>query len=161
MNPRISELIDLLNLEPHLGGGALRQFFQAPHLIYLPGCQEARRAMTAAYYLLASGEFDCWHRLAGDEVWNYCEGAPLELFQIKPGEEKFTRKLLGKIGDESRPVAVVPGGYWQMARTTGEYTLVVCTMGPGFEFEDYQQLKDHPEAANTVRDRFPELAAYI
>ena len=161
MNPRVSELIELLALEPHFGGGAIGQVFRSTNQVHLPGSLVTRRAMTSAYYLLAAGEYDCWHRLAGDEVWHYIEGATLELFWIEPGGEQCTRALVGKPEDESRPVAVVPGGCWQMARTMGAYTLVVCTMGPGFEVEDYQPLKAQPEVAMEIQLQFPELAAYL
>lgn len=161
MNPRVSEIIDLLGLEPHVGGGYIRNVFRSENRVHLPGSLAARRAMTAAYYLLAAGEYDCWHRLVGDEVWHYIEGAPLELIWIEPGEERCTRALVGEVGSGSRPVAVVPGGCWQMARTTGAYSLVGCTMGPGFEVEDYQQLKDDPEAAREIAAGFPEFAPFI
>ena len=125
MNPRVSELIDLLELEPHVGGGYVREIFRSASLIHLQGNQEERKALTTIYYLLGAGEYDRWHQLDSDEVWHYYEGAKLELFWIEPGGEKYTRCLMGEVGDESRPIAVVPGGCWQMARTTGEYTLVI------------------------------------
>jgi len=161
MNPRASVLIDLLGLDPHVGGGYIGDVFRSAKLVHLPGSFDTRRAMTSAYYLLAAGEFDCWHRLAGDEVWHFIEGAPMELLWIEPGGEKDTRALLGEVAIESRPVAVVPGGCWQMARTTGAYTLVGCTMGPGFEYVDYQAIKDLPDEAGEFQRRFPEFAVYI
>ena len=129
--------------------------------IHLPDNQEERKAITTIYYLLAEGEYDSWHRVAGDEVWHYLEGAPLELFWIKKGKKKCTHALVGEIWELSRPIAVVPGGCWQMARTTGDYTLVGCTVGPGFEKEDYQLLRDNPEEASEIQSRFPELAEYL
>ena len=161
MNPRVSELISLLELEPHVGGGYIREVFRSTNLIHLPGNREERKASTTIYYLLAVGEYDSWHRLDGDEAWHYYEGAMLELFWIEQGAEKYTRSPIGEVGELSRPVAVVPGGCWQMARTTGEYTLVGCTMGPGFEYEGYQLLRDNLEEANEIRRRFPELAEFI
>ena len=161
MNPRASELINLLDLEPYPEGGYFREVFRSSNLVHLPDNQEERSALTTIYYLLAAGEYDSWHRVAGDEVWHYYEGATLELFWIEQEEEKCTRCLVGGIGKLSRPVAVVPGGCWQMARTTGEYTLVGCTVGPGFEYEDYQLLRDNPEEASEVQRRFPELAEFM
>lgn len=161
MNPRVSELIKQLELETHVGGGYLREVFRSSNQINLPGSQGERRALTTIYYLLAAGQYDCWHRLDGDEAWHYYEGATLELFWIEPGEEKYTLRLVGQVGESSQPVAVVPGGCWQMARTTGDYSLVGCTMGPGFEFEDYRQLKDDSGESDQIRRRFPDLAKYI
>jgi predicted cupin superfamily sugar epimerase len=161
MNPRVSELIDLLELEPHVGGGYVREIFRSANLIHLQGNQEERKALTTIYYLLGAGEYDRWHQLDSDEVWHYYEGAKLELFWIEPGGEKYTRCLMGEVGDESRPIAVVPGGCWQMARTTGEYTLVGCTMGPGFEYDGFRLLRDIPKAASEIQHRFPELAEFM
>lgn len=117
--------------------------------------------MTTIYFLLVAGEHDSWHRVSSDEVWHYYEGATLELFWTEQGAEECTRCLVGEVGGLSSPVAVVPGGCWQMARTTGEYTLVGCTVGPGFEYEDYRLLRDMPEEASEIRRRFPELAEFV
>jgi predicted cupin superfamily sugar epimerase len=161
MNPRVSELINLLDLEPHVGGGYIREIFRSANLVHLLGHQVERKALTTIYYLLGVGQFDCWHRVDSDEVWHYHEGAALELLWIQQGEEKYARCLIGEIEDSNKPIAVVPGGCWQMARTTGEYTLVGCTMGPGFEYESYQLLRDNPEQANMIQHRFPELAEFL
>jgi predicted cupin superfamily sugar epimerase len=45
----------------------------------------------------------------------------------------------------------VPAGWWQAARTTGAYTLVGCTVGPGFEFQDFTLATDQPEIAERFR----------
>jgi predicted cupin superfamily sugar epimerase len=159
MNPRVSELINLLELQPHWGG-YFREVFRSTNLIHLPGAQEERRALTTIYFLMVAGKHDPWHRVVGDEVWHHHEGAPLELFWIEQGGKKCVRSVVGEIGDLRRPVAVVPGGCWQTARTTGEYSLVGCTVGPGFEYEDFQLLRDNPEEASEVQRRFPELAEF-
>lgn len=161
MNSRIPELIDLLKLETHPGGGSIREIYRSSKHVHLPGTLDERSALTTVYYLLAEGEYDCWHRLEADEAWHYIEGDPLELIWFKPGDDELTPRHLGEVGESSSPIAVVPGGCWQMARTTGEYTLVSCMMGPGFEYEDYQQMWDNPEVAQEVQRRFPELAEYI
>ncbi len=161
MNPRASELINLLDLKPYNEGGYFGEVFRSAHSVHLPDDQMERRAMTTIYYLLTAGEYDSWHRLSNDEVWHYHEGAALELIWIEQGAEAYTRSLVGEVGELSRPVAVVPAGCWQMARTMGDYTLVGCTVGPGFEFEDYGLLRDMPKEVSEIRRRFPELAQYL
>jgi hypothetical protein len=161
MNPRASELINLLDLEPHLEGGYFREVFRSTNLVQLPDDQEERRALTTIYFLPVAGEYSCWHRVSKDEVWHYYEGAALELFLTEQAAEECTRCIVGEVGGLSRPVAVVPGGCWQMARTTGEYTLVGCTVGPGFEYGDFRLLKDMPEEAREIQRRFPELAGFV
>lgn len=161
MNQRASELIHLLNLNAYPEGGCFREVYRSSNLVHLPGSQEERRALTTMYYLLHAGEYDSWHRLSSDEVWHYYEGAPLELIWIEPGAGECARRLIGEAGGLSKPVAVVPAGCWQMARTTGEYTLVGCTVGPGFEREDYTLLRDLPEKAGEIQHRFPEFAEFV
>jgi len=161
MNPRVSELIRLLDMKPHVGGGYIREVFRSTTLVQLPDNQEERMALTTIYYLLGEGEYDRWHRVDGDEAWHFHEGAPLDLLWIKKGEEKCSHHVLGDVENGSMPIAVVPVGCWQMARTTGQYTLVGCTMGPGFEYEGYQLLRDHPNAADEIKRHFPEWAEFI
>lgn len=161
MIPRVSELIEQLDLEPHMEGGFFKETFRSRIPALLPGKLKERKALTTIYYLLGAGEYDSWHRLDGDEVWHFYEGAEIELFWIEPGEGKLNRSLLGGIGELSKPVAAVPGGCWQMARTTGDYTLVGCTVGPGFEYEDFELLRDFTEEAERLRILFPELAEYL
>jgi len=68
---------------------------------------------------------------------------------------------LGSVGNETRPSVVVPAGVWQAAKTTGAYTLVGCTVGPGFEFADFSLLADTPDVASRFRARHPDLADLI
>jgi predicted cupin superfamily sugar epimerase len=89
------------------------------------------------------------------------EGAVLELFWIEPGADEYTRCLVAAVGERSRPIAVIPAGCWQTARTTSEYTLVGCDVGPGFEPEDYLLLGLQPAEAVELPRRFPELAEYL
>ena len=160
-DPRASELIRLLRLEPHPEGGYYREVFRSPHFVQLPDDGGERRALTTIYFLLVAGECSCWHRVGWDEAWHYYEGARLELFWIERGAKEYNRRLVGEVGGLSRPVAVVPGGCWQAARTTGEYTLVGCTVGPGFEYEDFRLLREIAEEEGEIRSRFPELAEFV
>lgn len=161
MNPRASELINLLDLEPHPEGGYFREVFRSTNLVQLPESRERRSALTTIYFLLAAGGHSSWHRVGADEVWHYSEGAPLELFWTERGAAEYKRALVGEAGGPGEPIAVVPGGSWQTARTTGEYTLVGCTVGPGFEYEDFRLLRDLPGEADEMRRRFPGLAKYV
>jgi len=87
-----------------------------------------RSALTTIYFLLVEGTFSRWHRVQSDEVWHFYEGGPLEL-TIRDGESVIL--------DEGHRVHVVPARAWQTARPLGAYVLVGCTVGPGFEFEDF------------------------
>jgi len=97
-----------------------------------------RRAFsTAILFLLKAGEMSRWHRVDAAEVWHFYRGAPLEL---RTGKVKT---VLGPdIENDQLPQRVVPPGEWQMARTLGDYTLVGCTVAPGFEFSKFEMAPD-------------------
>ena len=87
---------------------------------------------------------------------------PLELMWLVRGMESLDRRVLGPVSDGgSEPIAVVPAGLWQSARTTAGYSLVGCAMGPGFDYADFALLADRPEEAERVRALHPEHAHLI
>ena len=46
--------------------------------------------------------------------------------------------LLGpNLATGALPQLIVPTGNWQTARTTGDWTLVGCTVSPGFDFAGF------------------------
>ena len=118
-------------------------------------------ALTAIYFLLASGEVSCWHRVRSDEVWHYLEGDPLELQIADPAFEHTTTIILGPYGGVAAPVCVVPAGWWQAARTTGAYTLVACTVGPGFDYDDFVMLRDLPRDVELLESKHPTLIEFV
>lgn len=162
MHPRAAELLRELDLRPHPEGGHFREVFRS-HLRVRPDRAPADRdALTTIYFLLASGERSRWHRVAGaDEAWHFYEGDPLELFWLDPSGARTHHVLLGPVGGGREPVHVVPAGCWQAARPTGAFALVGCTVGPGFEFEDFALLDAHPALAERIRRELPELAELV
>ena len=124
MHPRASELIELLDLKPYREGGYFAEVFRSSVPIRLTTDHEERKALTTMYYLLTAGEYEGWHLLSGDEVWHYHEGDPLELFWIKLEMGSCSGCLLGQAGELSKPVAVVPGGYWRYHQDCPGHQLV-------------------------------------
>lgn len=161
MHPRAAELLRDLDLRPHPEGGHFREVFRS-HLRVRPDRAPAdRAALTSIYFLLAAGEQSRWHRVTSDEAWHFYEGDPLELLWLDPGGARCHRVLLGPVGGGREPVHVVPAGCWQAARPLGAFALVGCSVGPGFEFEDFAMLDAHPEVAARIRRDHPELAGLI
>jgi predicted cupin superfamily sugar epimerase len=119
-----------------------------------------RAALTVIYFLLPAGALSRWHRVRSDEVWQHCEGAPLELLQMPPDGWRLDRTLLGSL-PAHEPMHVVPAQWWQAARTLGEYTLVSCTVAPGFEFNDFELLADQPTLAAEVGRVLPEVFTFV
>jgi predicted cupin superfamily sugar epimerase len=161
IHPRAQELIDRLGLERHPEGGHFAQIFRSADSVSPSDGRAQRRAMTTIYFLLTAGEHSRWHRVVSDEAWHFYEGAPLELRELTPDLGALRMHRLGPYDDTHAPVHVVPAGYWQAARSTGGYTLVGCTVGPGFEFDDFTMLSDLDEISADVRRRHPEAAAWI
>ncbi|NGX96621.1 MAG: cupin domain-containing protein [Candidatus Afipia apatlaquensis] len=71
-----------------------------------------RAVSTAIYFLLARGQTSHWHRVDAVEIWHYHAG--------------------------EQPQAVVPAHAWQAAESTGDWTLVGCTVAPGFDFAKFE-----------------------
>ncbi len=126
------EVIAKLGLSPHPEGGYFLEAFKDDHA---PG---GRAASTAIYYLLRAGQKSAWHRVDAAEVWHYYAGAALELCISSRSEPSQPHMLGSDITNGERPQIVVPRGAWQSARSTGEWTLVGCTVAPGFEFEFFE-----------------------
>lgn len=134
MHPRAAELIATLELAPHPEGGWYRQIFKSNARVVRVADGASRVAVTTIYFLLVEGTFSAWHRVRSDEVWHFYEGDALELLTrtTEAAPPAVTRL------DPSNRVAVVQANDWQAARPLGAYTLVGCTVGPGFEFEDFE-----------------------
>ncbi len=159
MHSRAAELIKLLDMRPHPEGGHYAEVFRSAHRVRVLDRNVERAALTTIYFLLTAGEFSRWHRVDSDEIWHYHEGDAIELLLFD--DQGVRRMPLGPVERATRSTIVVPAGTWQAARTTGAYTLVGCTVGPGFEFADFSLLADAPDAASRLRARHPDLADLI
>ncbi len=124
------EIIARLGLQPHPEGGHFRETFRAP--------DAGRGASTAIFFLLKAGERSHWHRVDADEVWHHYAGAPLELSMSDDGHAVRHRRLGADFGIGETPQIVVPRGVWQAARSLGNWTLVGCTVAPGFDFAGFE-----------------------
>jgi uncharacterized protein len=124
----------LLDLVPHPEGGHFRETFRDDLRI-----EGERSASTAIYFLLARGERSHWHRIEATEVWHFYAGAPLLLETAATQAAAITRITLGPdLTAGERPQAIVPAGTWQAAESLGAWTLVGCTVAPGFEFDRFE-----------------------
>ncbi|MFZ5734477.1 MAG: cupin domain-containing protein [Pseudomonadota bacterium] len=127
-----AEIIARLGLTPHPEGGHYRETFRDER-----HDSNGRAYSTAIYFLLAEGERSHWHRVDAVETWHYYAGAPLAL-RIATSQNATTVLLGANIAAGELPQAVVPAGAWQAAESLGEWTLVGCTVAPGFEFSGFE-----------------------
>ena len=162
MHPRAAELVAELSLEPHPEGGYYREIFRSPSLVSPADGRGPRAALTTIYFLLPQGSVSRWHRVASDEVWHLYEGGPLEVLELDLGCRDLSRHLLaGERTKAQAPVCTIAANRWQAARPLAEYSLVGCTVGPGFDFEDFSMLSDDAGCAARVRTNWPDLASLI
>jgi predicted cupin superfamily sugar epimerase len=127
------QVIAALGLQPHPEGGWYRESFRDQR------CDgDGRARSTAIYYLLRAGERSVWHRVDAAELWHFHAGDPL-LLKLRHDDEVETEVVLGAdLLDGQRPQGVVPAGVWQAAEPLGAWTLVGCTVAPGFMFEGFE-----------------------
>ncbi|MCL4065402.1 cupin domain-containing protein [Pseudomonas sp. GX19020] len=129
MNTAAQEIIAHLDLRPHPEGGWYRETWRGP-------TREARACGTSILFLLQAGERSHWHRVDADEIWHWHAGAALDLAM---GERAARHYTLGPdILAGHHCQMIVPAGWWQEAVSRGDWTLLSCTVSPGFRFEGYE-----------------------
>lgn len=126
------DIITALGLQPHPEGGWYTETWRADT------AQGVRASGTAIYYLLEGGDHSHWHRVDAAEIWHWYAGAPLSLTTSPDGHDAEARVLGPHINTGQRPQIIVPAGWWQTATSLGAYTLVGCTVSPGFEFAGFE-----------------------
>lgn len=126
------EIISLLDLAPHPEGGWFKETFRDE-----PG-PDGRARSTAIFFLLQAGEESAWHRIDAVEVWHFYDGAPLALQLAREGGAAVTVRLGTDLEAGEKPQAIVPAGVWQSAASTGDWSLVGCTVAPGFDFSGFE-----------------------
>ena len=124
------EIIERLGLQPHPEGGWYRQTWQ--------GDERPRAAGTCIYFLLRAGERSHWHRVDATEIWHFYAGAPLRLHMAATSDGPRQTQILASDLSNGAPQVIVPKDWWQAAEPTGDYTLVGCTVSPGFEFAGFE-----------------------
>jgi len=124
------DIIAQLRLAPHPEGGHYRQTWVDDG----PG----RPSGTCIYFLLKAGERSHWHKVDATEIWHHYAGAPL-ILSLSPTDDGPRRDVtLGPGLDRGEaPQVIVPAHHWQAARSTGDWTLVGCTVSPGFSFDGF------------------------
>ncbi|UWQ80710.1 cupin domain-containing protein [Leisingera sp. S132] len=123
-------IIEHLGLQQHPEGGWYKETWRAEN--------EGRPTGTCIYFLLKAGESSHWHRVDATEIWLFHAGAPLVLSLAASDEGPAQDHLLTPDLTQGAPQLIVPEGHWQAARSTGDFTLVSCTVSPGFQFEGFE-----------------------
>lgn len=162
MRPDAAYWIEKLQLSSHVEGGAFAQYYQSSLILpasVLPADFKGDRPVcTGIYFLLQQGQFSAMHRIASDEVWHFYYGDPLYVYEIRPDGELIAH-LLGN--DPTRQQCfqcVVKAGSWfgSIPANNSEYSLVACTVAPGFDFADFELAE-----RTSLAQAFPQHASLI
>ena len=143
MNRTAKLIIRKLKLKKHIEGGYFSETYRSKDCLgksNLPARYKGKRNLsTAIYFLLCGNELSAVHRLKTDEIWHYYSGSPLKLYAYKKDKVKII-KLGSNISRGEIFQALVPAGTWLSAEvsTKNSYTLVGCTLSPGFDFADFE-----------------------
>lgn len=144
MNERAQFLIDKLNLESHPEGGFFKETYRSKGNISktaLPNSFSGdRNYSTGIYFLLTSDTFSAFHRINQDEMWHFYEGSPLTIHMINSEGVHWSQKIGLNIEQDEQPQFTVPADVWFAAEVneSNSYTLVGCTVSPGFDFADFE-----------------------
>jgi uncharacterized protein len=128
-----SDIKTLLGMQPHPEGGSYVQTFRDSATD-----AEGRPHSTCIYFLLDTGETSHWHRVDAVETWHWYAGAPLVLSLSPDGHDAEAHRLGPNLKVGERPQIIVPKHWWQSATSLGAWTLVGCTVAPGFRFEGFE-----------------------
>lgn len=141
---RIQEIIEVLDLKPHPEGGYFKETYRSKGEINKAslhsGYEGERNYSTCIYFLLTSDMFSAFHKIKQDEIWHFYEGSPIWLHTISE-TGKHTEFIIGRdFSNGQSPQLVVPGNHWFAANLVNEndYSLVGCTVSPGFDFKDFE-----------------------
>ena len=132
MSHTAAEIIRHFGMIRHPEGGWYAETFRDPE------GHDGRAASTAIYYLLEAGDVSHWHRVDAVEVWHWYAGAPLALTISENGHDAVAYRLGTEFAAGQRPQVIVPRHAWQSAESLGAWTLVGCTVAPGFRFEGFE-----------------------
>lgn len=165
------DLIERLQLKPHSEGGYFRETDRSPRMVPVPYSSKPRPLSTAIYFLLCrSAPISRLHRIASNEMWHHYDGLPITIVELDSSLKTLSKIRLGKDFEAGQvPQYVVPAGHWFGARieeedllrvtdtdTVLDYSLVGCTVSPGFDFQDFEiangtlLASEFPEHAKTI-----------
>lgn len=136
--------IDKLDMVEHPEGGCFAPVFRSREKLgkeYLPDRFPGDRStVSSIYYLLKKDRFSAFHRLKSVEIWNFFEGGPLTIHVLDPLGVLTEKRLGPNFEDGESFQVVIEAGNWFAAeqKGPGEFTLVGCTVAPGFEYEDME-----------------------
>ena len=153
----IKTLINAFSLTPHPEGGYFREIFLSENKDESKERKKKRSEVTKNKKKKGKGDISRKKTEENEENWKFYQGDPLTLICFDGKEIQTTR-----IGPGCSDFTfVVKGGLWQAAESTGGYTLVGCTVAPGFDFKDFSFLSDSPDDLKAFRESQMEYERFL
>ncbi|MFT5144357.1 MAG: putative cupin superfamily sugar epimerase [Thalassolituus oleivorans] len=144
-------------LTEHPEGGRFQEVFRSSARVTTSSGRN-RSAITHIYFSLNQGEVSRFHKVSSDEIWNLYKGSGIRIYTWD-GTEK--RPTCTELSAEANVFChVVPAGVWQAAEPIGDSALVGCSVGPGFEFDDFQLMDPASDKANALQSLDPRMSKY-
>lgn len=162
MPGEIDVLVKKLELIPHPEGGYFKELYRSKDIVKPSDKRyegESRSASTSIYYLLGGKDFSSFHKVNSDEIWQYCSGCPLTLYVIGKDTLLKTIKIGNPLEDPQATYQYcVEADQWFAAQpnNSSEFTLVTCTVSPGFDFKDWS-----PAERDSLIVEYPEYVDII
>lgn len=147
-----------VNLKEHPEGGRFLEVFRSNSIVKTEKGQ-SRSALTHIYFSLDRGEVSRFHKVQLDEVWSLYQGAGLYLYTWNELEDSVRRVEVS--AQRNTFCHVVPAGVWQAAEPIGESVLVGCSVGPGFDFADFELIDSKSDLANKLCTMDSRLFRFI
>ena len=142
---KVDYWVNHLDLLPHPEGGFFKEMYRSKAIVSADimeeGLEGSRSLATGIYFLITEGNFSAFHRIKSDEMWHFYYGDPLIVHVIEL-DGSYTKLSIGLDLEKGQtPQAVVPAGAWFASESLGTYSLVGCTVSPGFDFKDFELAK--------------------
>ena len=122
-----NKLIEKLNMVSHPEGGYFSESFR-----------DKDNHVSLIYYLLKKGQRSHWHRLTKNEILHFYDGDPLNVYISEDSKTIYTKTLGSHIDKNENLHVVVSAGSWFSMRSSGSFSLIGCTVAPGFDYKDFE-----------------------
>ncbi len=121
------ELIKKLNMTPHPEGGYFAESFR-----------DKDNNVSLIYYLLKRNQRSHWHRLTKNEILHFYLGDPMSVYVSEDGNKSASKILGNNIIGNQKMHLIVKAGSWFSMQSSGNFSLIGCTVAPGFEYSDFE-----------------------
>jgi predicted cupin superfamily sugar epimerase len=158
--PSAQDIINKLGLVAHPEGGYYKETYRSAISVHSNQANDTRSAITCIYFLLTKGQKSRFHQVKHDEVWHFYLGSPLRLIDIDRQNLSLTEHILGNYSHDLCAQQVICANHWQAAETLGEYSLLGCSVAPGFDFADFSFLSEHNDQI-IIKQQYPHLHKFI